>query len=249
MTGVELIIDGDASAVARYRIPPAARGLQALHLMRASAEFSARNWALGGVGDAEVVGNIPAAAGYVSCRGQSAFLQTSLAEATNMTFYTAAKTGASLESAAEQPMFFGTYVSPSVANPAVNSYGIGQYVSAAADIRGICCRFASDGVTRSSTPSIIADGSYRAQWSLYVLTVSAAQTVLRDLTHGLTGTTTTGTRDPSSGLFRVGSGQTTLGGPCQLAWWQAHTAVHTEAEIQANATWIRQDLAQVGITV
>ncbi|MGH2342551.1 hypothetical protein ACRC7T_13835 [Segnochrobactraceae bacterium EtOH-i3] len=248
MTGTQIEMPGTASG-GRYLIPPVARGLQALHLTRGSPAEAALNRARGGCGDGSVVGSPASVAGYISCRGLSDFIQSRMREYDELTFFTVAKTNASLADDANCPMYYGTYRNTSV-DLSATSYGVGVYLSTAADVRGIASRLdGSVPPVRGSFPSVITDGSHRSAWALYVQTVTPDETLLCDLTNGLTGTVRTGTRDKSVGLFRIGSGYSDLGGTCQIAWWQGHSVALSDSEIEANAAWIADDLAAYGIMI
>ncbi|MNP62575.1 hypothetical protein D3C76_1578700 [compost metagenome] len=83
-----------------------------------------------------------------------------------------------------------------------------------------------------------------------MLQVSSAGVTMRDFTSNLIQTTNASTpRRLSTGKIRVGSGQTNLLGLCDIAVFQGHSALLTDAEIQTTVVDIRAYLLRKGVVV
>lgn len=236
----------DAEAYATEYSAPIRRALEAIHFLNSTPAKSAHNYAPGKV-SGSVVGSPVASAASLSVKSLANYIQAAVSETSEMTLFIAARTSDSLGADANRPMFVGTFNGPAAVG------GTSSGLSVFATDTTIRCTVGltdSGGAAAAQSASIV--NTYASVWSLYVLRVSATSVSVRDVTHGITSTTTYpvgSVRRPTTNQFRIGSGFTSFQGVADVAACQIHSAALTEEEIQTTIVDIRGYLARKGISV
>ncbi|AJQ47965.1 MULTISPECIES: hypothetical protein [Pseudomonas] len=249
MSGVRLVAKGiDAEQFASEYSAPVRRGLEAIHFLNTTPAKAAKNYAPGKDKEqGKIVGAPVASSGFLSCKGTVDCIETAVAETENMTIFVAARTAVDGSVAADRPMFFGNYQGFNIDGGV--AWGVSLYLSGLNRITGT----AGFGVDAADNTNIVSGvtRTVASKWGLYMLQVSAAGTTIRDFTTGLSQTIAPAGRPRrlALGKVRIGSGQTGLLGACDVAIFQAHNVVLTEAEIQATVADHRAYLARRGIVV
>lgn len=248
--GVRLIAkDVDAEAYATEYSAPVRRALEGIHFLNGSPQKAARNYAPGKISGA-VVGLPTAFSDRLSTVGLVSYIQSSVAETDAMTIFCIARSGDANTSDATRPGFFGNYSYAGVAADGGAADGTVMYFRVAGGM-AVAAGYGNTAADRifpiASLPTTDA-----AKWALYVVIVSTAGITFRDVTNNraITQTGTTGLpRRRAVNKFRLGSNYDRFGGICDMAVWQAHSAVLTEEEIATTTADLRAYAARKGITV
>lgn len=245
--GVRLVAKGvDAESVATEYAAPVRRGLEAVHFLNTSLTKAGRNFAPG-KGQSKVVGAPVPQAAYLSCKGTVNLIETAMAESESMTMFVIARTAADGSVAADRPMFLGNYQGQ--AGDGGAAYGVSIYLSALNRITATA-GYGSDAGTNTNVLAGVTKPAVANLWGLYMIQVTPTAVVMRDLTSGLTQTTSASLpRRLATGKIRIGSGQTNLLGACDVAVFQGHSVALTETEIQTTVADLRAYAARRGIIV
>lgn len=246
--GVRLVAKGvDAEQFASEYSAPVRRGLEAIHFLNVSVAKAAKNYAPG-KSQGVVIGAPVASAAYLSCNGTVNCIETSVPETDNLTIFVVARTAADGSVVAERPMFFGNYQGLHVDGGA--AYGMSLYLSAHNRMSGTA-GFGASVADNANVQAGITKPAVANLWALYMVQVSASGTTTRDFTAGMVQTTGPAgkPRRLATGKIRIGSGQSNLLGACDVAVFQAHSVVLTEAEIGITVADIRAYMSRRGVTV
>lgn len=241
-----IIAASSAEAFAVKYLPPVLDGLEAWHFLNTSMEKAARNYAPGKP-NALVVGSPSVQPNFVRFKSLANYLQTDLPEQAFETTIIVARSLDSLANDATRPMFCGTFRSLAVSSSTRLSFGTSLYVAGPGNVTGAAARANGDNFTSggaSITNAAVSD------WSMYVLTVGASQTVVRDVTRGSSVTSTsTQARDVSAGTHRIGSGYLQYAGEADMAYYGRYSRLLSALEIDATIANVRRYLSGRGISV
>jgi|GEM_PF-5890489 len=242
----------NAEATAEKFVDTVGRGLEGLHFLNDDIPKLSRNYAVGKA-NGSVIG-VPVSVGSSSVRfaSGSSGVQTQVAESANMTIFVVAKAPARAGAGIGRGMIFGTYRSPSAANPSATIDGVALY-SASADtlIFGATVdRPEGVGFATATLPIAQLD-----QWALYsICVVDGGTWTIRNETLGVNATvssTHTQPRVPSNGAFRIGTSPINSAsfGQCDIAVWRYHSEALSRPEIESVNAVLRSYVAGRGITV
>ncbi|HGM5587122.1 TPA: hypothetical protein ACKP2Y_003487 [Pseudomonas putida] len=238
--------DVDAEAFATEYAAPIRRGLEAIHFLNGSLVKAARNYAPGKAQGKVVGAPVPQAA-YLSCKGTVNCIETAMSEAEAMTLFIVARTPADGTVSAERPMFLGNY--QGLAADGGAAWGVSIFVNSENRVTATG-GFGADAASNTNVLAGVTKPQLANKWGLYMLQVSSAGVTMRDFTSNLIQTTNASTpRRLSTGKIRVGSGQTNLLGLCDVAVFQGHSALLTDAEIQTTVADIRAYVLRKGVVV
>lgn len=228
-------------------IAPVADGLVAWFMTGGANAL--KNYAPGGA-DATIVGAPDIQPGFVSLKGATNFLQTSVPETAAMTLIAVARTSDTFVDGAHQPVFAGNYVSTGVGglmiygNPAT-----GGAAPPASRLTGMSV-YDNNGSTVLLQPFVAAADA--TAWRALSMEVSnTTDPVTRDLTNGLIGTTPRlYPRKIANETFRIGSARgASYQGVCDVAAFVAYNRVLTADERGRVYARLKSTLAKRGITV
>lgn len=247
--GVRIVAKGvNAEPYATEYASPVRRALEGIHFLNGSLEKSARNYAPGNKPQGSVVGTPVIGTGFLKCTGLSNFIQTGLAESRNGTLFVVFRNAVDDGANGNKSMPAGNYRSSGAALPGAS--GVGFYAgSAVSRVNGLAACAATDADTATMSVAT-TQVTPLTTWSMAVLTFSDASLVHRNLTVPYTATTALPfPRRVSTDKLRIGSGFSSYPGVCDVAAFQYHSAVLTEAEIQAVYADLKAYVLRQGIAV
>lgn len=243
--GVRIIAkDVDAEAYATEYSSPVRRGLEGIHFLNGTAAKAARNYAPG-KSSGVVIGAPAATTGFLSCKSLSNFIQTDIPESDLATVFVIARSTDVGTADAVRPAFYATQDGPG-ADGAGTAQGLAVWHSGSQvrSLVGYLTPAAATFIDVNLVEPLVAN------FALYVQVVAADKLELRDVTRSLTASVApTGTRRRTTNKFRIGSSFKSLGGTSDIAVFQVHSVVLSEAEIAAVVADLRAYAARKGITV
>lgn len=244
-------LDAESDTAAGY-ISPVSRGLEAIHFLNGSSAKIARNFAVGK--DDGVTVGAPAilTSSYAELRSGVSWVQTSMAEPLEGTFFIICKATDNGTPSGAYPAFFSSLGGKLLSDPTKDAPGIGL-------LNVPSLRFAQ-GVSKADGSLVPAynamSQSFSSTWALYVCVLKA--TAFGSLTNKTTGTVggpqdevnlSGRPRAQSNAKIKLGSATSAYTGVCQLAAFQAHSVVLTDAEIAKVVADLRAYALRKGITV
>lgn len=245
--GVRLVAKGvDAESFATEYAAPVRRGLEAIHFLNTNLVKAARNYAPGKEQGRVIGAPVPQTA-YLSCKGTVNCIESAMSETEAMTVFVVARTATDGSIVAERPMFMGNYQGLNVDGGA--AWGSSIYLS---DLNRITATagFGADAASNVNSRAGVTKTAVANQWALYMLQVSSAGVTIRDFTSNLTQNTGASIpRRLATGKIRIGSGQSNLLGSCDVALFQGHSLLLTEAEIQTTVADLRAYMLRKGVVV
>lgn len=244
-------LDAESASAAAY-ISPVSRGLEAIHFLNGSAAKIIRNYALGKEDGALVGTPVAVNAGFADFSGISSGVLTSMSEPLEGTFFIVCKTTDDGASSGKYPSFFSSVGGKLVSDPSKSAPGIGLWNAPS-------LRFAQ-GVMRGDGTMAFANNAMTATatetWALYVCVLKS--TAFGSMTNKTTGVVA-GPQDSAGMLglprarsdakIKLGQVQAGYTGNCQIAAFQGHSVVLSDAEIEKVVKDIRSYVARKGITV
>jgi hypothetical protein len=247
--GVRIVAKGvNAEPYATEYASPVRRALEGIHFLNGSLEKAARNFAPGNKAQGSVVGTPVIGAGFLKCTGLLNFIQTGLADSRNGTLFVVFRNAVDDGANGNKSMPAGNYRSSGAALPGAS--GVGFYAgSAVSRVNGVAACAATDGDVSTVVVST-TQVTPLTSWSMSVMTFSDSQLVNRNLTVPYSTTTAMPfIRRVSPDRLRIGSGYSSYPGVCDVAAFQYHSAVLTEAEIQAVYADLKAYVLRQGIAV
>lgn len=248
------IAGADFSANSVGFIAPVSSGLRGWFYLGGTVAETQQDRA--GIANATLAGSPTLHDGYVSFGGYGTgqWLQTAIAETSEITLLCVAKTSAALAADATRPMFVGNY-GADAGNGGV-TIGAAIYISAGTPPQGTV-RLAggqNNNGTKQGNISATFSTTDVTVWQFYAgrmeqtdASTSAANNArkLFNKTTAQTGTTNAYPRVPHSiNLLRGGSGSSSqFGGSCDLAFMAVYNRVLTDAEVETIYQAVKTRLA------
>lgn len=219
-------------------VPPVARGLAGWYCADTASGRAAFNRVLDRPNGTIAGAPVPSA-NSVKFVGNSAYIETGIAETAEMTIIALLKTQNPV-SAAAQVYAVSSYASPDI--------GLSLYSNVAGFLVGAAARTNGSGGQISGAATIAAPDQ---TWVLASLTVSAAQTKLRNLTAGTSALgSSSASRVVAGAGLRIGSSRTAGGanaGEINISHAIVYTAALSDEEIDQIAVLMRKRAMRLGI--
>ncbi|MBN3864666.1 hypothetical protein HCU66_20755 [Pseudomonas frederiksbergensis] len=240
--GVQVVAKGvDAEQYATEYAAPVRRGLEGIFFTNTSLEKCARNYAAGKPAGS-IVGAPAPAAGYVSLKGNTNYIQTQIQETESITMLVIARQVLDPANPAAITMFCGTYNSGQVS-------GVSIYIPAADRVSGTA-GFGIDDAGNANTVTSVSP-LVPTNWGLYSVTISPTGVTTKSHTANLSTTNVrVDPRRPSTRTVRIGMGYYAAhSGLSDIAVYQHHSVALTADELTKTVADLRAYAARRGIVV
>lgn len=236
--------DADFSADFDFFSLPVSRGVEGMWLFGASSAASTRNLIYGKPA-ASVVGAPVVSANSLRLKGLTNFLQTSIAQAPEMTIYVVGKSTDTFVGGAGSPMFVSNFQSPRASDTSKTSNGVSLAILAStgapqATVSGIFSVIAADGPASSIASAANVSIPDMTAYKLMTARKAGSTREMRNETAGTVNSIVSALPDDlGNGLLRIGSGYTSYAGYCDIAAVVIANVAHTTDERAAINASIR----------
>lgn len=228
----------------RKFIPPVTRNLEAWHFLNTDVTKAATNYAIGGKGDAVVVGAPLEFPDHIQFKGLANFLQTEVPESATQTVFSVVRTKDTLVDLDHLPAFYGNYRS------ATNGGSYLAVPSGGTTLTKVATRFNSTGNVTASPVSLAIPAAVEiGEWSLIVDITKANFNAVQNATKSTSSERTDETfgRKVSSEPYRIGSiyeASSLWRGTADMALWAYYSTELTPSEIALVIARIRAYMLQ-----
>ncbi|KAB0504690.1 hypothetical protein [Pseudomonas moorei] len=240
--GVQVVAKGvDAEQYATEYAAPVRRGLEGVFFLNTSLEKCARNYAPGKAAGA-IVGSPQVAAGFISCKGMTNYVQTQIQETSEVTMLVIARSADVPGTPDTTPLICGCFAT------GVTS-GVSLYGAAADRVSGTG-GFGDDDPGNSNVVASVNPVAL-SSWGLYSVVIAANGVTTKSHTANLSILNAqTKPRRPSTRTLRIGSGYSnSQKGNVDIALFQCHSVALTADELARTVADLRAYAARRGIVV
>lgn len=243
--GVQVVAKGvDAEQYATEYAAPVRRGLEAVFFLNTNMEKCARNYAPGKP-QGRVIGAPVVSNGYASLKGGVNYIETSVLESVEATFFVIARQVADASNPTGIAMFCGNYATGPTS-------GISMYCPEVMGTRlAGTAGYGNDDATNINRVASVTPVNL-ANFGLYSVTVKQGSITTRSHTANLTTTQleTTPRRPAASRVMRIGVGHAlTHSGLSDVVLYQYNSVEMTDDERNRTVTDLRAYAARRGIIV